>query len=380
MRYRLCALLLLCLCLAPLAVHADAVVKIMPLGDSITRGGPDTDTSFASYRYYLDDSLRASGYGVDFVGSVSSGYTKFVFDQNHEGHGGYTTGMMVGTSSFSPLAAWLAASPTPEIVLLHVGTNDALYGVPVATRLANVRSIIGLLRQKNPKVRVLVAKIIPTGNATLNRNSGLVDYNAALPSLAAGISTATSPVTVVDLYTGYDGVADNQPDGVHPKATGEKKMAAAWQRALAPILAAPTPTAATARPTTLPGTTATTTVRPGRRRPRDARGRELQHRRRGRRLSRRHGREPGRRVPDRGRRRRVALRRRVRRRVRPRRRMAEVHGPGRDCRPVHGRVPGRVVGHECPRHRGPGQRQPGGHGRGPERPARTTPGPRRRPR
>ncbi|MEN6517916.1 MAG: carbohydrate-binding protein [Methanospirillum sp.] len=259
MRYRLCALLLLCLCLAPLAVHADAVVKIMPLGDSITRGGPDADTPFASYRYYLDDSLRASGHGADFVGSLSSSYTKFVFDQNHEGHGGYTTGMMVGTSSFSPLAAWLAASPTPDIVLLHVGTNDALNGVPVATRLANVRSIIGLLRQKNPKVRVMVAQIIPTGNATLNRNSGLVDYNSALPSLAAGISTAASPVTVVDLSAGYAGVADNQPDGIHPKATGERKMATAWQRALAPVLAAATPTrtTTTAVPTTKPTTAAT---------------------------------------------------------------------------------------------------------------------------
>ena len=76
MRFRLCPVLLLCLCLAPLAVHADAVVKIMPLGDSITRGGPGADTPYPSYRYYLDESLRASGYGVDFVGSTSSAYAR----------------------------------------------------------------------------------------------------------------------------------------------------------------------------------------------------------------------------------------------------------------------------------------------------------------
>ncbi len=260
MRYRLCSVLLLCLCCAVLAVPAGAAMKIMPLGDSITRGGPGADTAFASYRYYLDASLRASGYGADFVGSLASDYTRFIFDQQHEGHGGYTTGMMVGTPSFSPLVSWLAASPTPEIVLLHVGTNDALNGVPVAARLANVKQIVTLLRQRNPKVRVMVAQIIPTANATLNLKSGLVEFNTALPSLVAGISTEASPVTVVDLYTGYDGVADNQPDGIHPRATGERKMAAAWQRALMPVLAAasPTattkPTAATPKPNAIPGT------------------------------------------------------------------------------------------------------------------------------
>ncbi|MEN6343335.1 MAG: GDSL-type esterase/lipase family protein, partial [Methanospirillum sp.] len=262
MRYRLCSVLLLCLCLASLAAHAGAVVKIMPLGDSITRGGTDAATPYPSYRYYLDTSLRSAGFGVDFVGSTSSGYTKFVFDQQHEGHGGYTTGMLVGTSSFSPLAAWLAASPTPEIVLLHIGTNDALTGVPVATRLANVRSIVGLLRQKNPKVRVMVAKIIPTSDSARNAQQ-IAPFNAALPSLAAGLSTASSPVTVVDLYSGYDGVADNQPDGIHPKTTGEKKIAAAWQRALAPVLAAATPTRSpTTRPPTTVPTTVATTARP----------------------------------------------------------------------------------------------------------------------
>ncbi len=253
MRYRLCPVLLLCLCLAPLAVPGDAVVKIMPLGDSITRGDTWSSSPHPSYRYYLDDSLRAQGFAVDFVGSTSSAFSRFVFDQQHEGHGGYTTGMMAGSASSSPLAAWLAASPTPEIVLLHVGTNDALTGVPLATRLANVRSIVTILRQKNPTVRVLVAQIIPTANATFDAQSDLVAYNKALPGLAAGLSTPSSPVSVVDLYTGYSGVADNQADGIHPKTSGEKKMAAAWQRALVPVLSA---TPATTKPTTKPTTPA----------------------------------------------------------------------------------------------------------------------------
>jgi len=262
MTLRVLSLLIICICIAPLAVQADAAVKVMPLGDSITRGGSWTTSPYPSYRYYLDESLRASGYSLDFVGSTSTAFTKFAFDQNHEGHGGYTTGMMVGTPSFSPLAAWLASSPAPDIVLLHVGTNDALEGIPLATRIANMKKIVSILRQKNPGVRVLMAQIIPTGDAGLNSKGLLLDFNRALPSIAAGLSTPTSPVAVVDLFTGYDGVADNQPDGIHPKTSGERKMAGAWHRALAPVLSRMSPGPGTTVPTVRPTVTRTTQAVP----------------------------------------------------------------------------------------------------------------------
>ncbi|HOV67371.1 MAG TPA: hypothetical protein PLI31_03310, partial [Methanoregulaceae archaeon] len=87
MRYLLCSVLLICLCLGPLVVHADASVRIMPLGDSITRGGAQPDSPYPSYRYYLYQSLTAAGYSVDFVGSISDPrFAKFTFDQQHEGH------------------------------------------------------------------------------------------------------------------------------------------------------------------------------------------------------------------------------------------------------------------------------------------------------
>ncbi len=255
MRY-LCSVLLLCLCFGSLVVLADASVTIMPLGDSVSRGGSQADSPYPSYRYYLYQSLTASGYSVDFVGSTSAPtYTKFSFDQQHEAHSGYTTGKMVGTTASSPLKSWLAAAPIPDIVLLHVGTNDVIQQVPMATRLANVETIIGLLRQKNPKVRVLMAQIIPTGDSFRNSNSGLISFNQALPALAARLSTSASPVTIIDQYSGYSGVADNQADGIHPKTEGERKMAAKWQAALVPLLAAaPTPT-----PTKAPTTTQTNT-------------------------------------------------------------------------------------------------------------------------
>jgi len=73
----------------PARAHAQTV-RVMPLGDSIT----ESQTGFASYRYWLWHQLQDFGFCVDFVGSQSgvNGTPKFPdFDQDHEGHTGWRT-------------------------------------------------------------------------------------------------------------------------------------------------------------------------------------------------------------------------------------------------------------------------------------------------
>ena len=67
---------------------ADAVNKIMPLGDSITRGiaGSTDDTGYRRSLYF---ALVGAGFPVDFVGNHNDGIPDD-FDKNHEGHGGWT--------------------------------------------------------------------------------------------------------------------------------------------------------------------------------------------------------------------------------------------------------------------------------------------------
>ena len=223
-----------------LVIHADATVNILPIGDSITRGGSSADSPYPSYRYLLWNYLKTGGYDVNFVGSTTfPTFSSFSYDQNHEGHSGYTTGMeLSGDSSNDPqakLSNWLKLY-TPDIVLLHIGTNDVIRQVPLSQRLSNVALIIDTLRADNPNVKILLAQIIPTSDIFRNQNSGLITYNNALPGLAAQKSTPQSPVIVVDQYTGYDGFRDNQYDGIHPQTSGEKKMADRWYAALVPLL------------------------------------------------------------------------------------------------------------------------------------------------
>ena len=111
-----------------IASPANAVIRIMPLGDSITQGiasGVSDEDYMVSYRKALWDLLVADGYEMDFVGSLNNGLA--VFDDSdladHEGHSGWRDDAIVnGRPGEGKLEDWLIAE-RPNIVLLHIGTN-----------------------------------------------------------------------------------------------------------------------------------------------------------------------------------------------------------------------------------------------------------------
>lgn len=228
-----------------LASAGAASTTILPLGDSITHGSfdPQTGSAHLSYRYWLWTGLRANGYDVDFVGSLSTPNFSIAFDNDNEGHAGHTSGEVLGS-----LPTWLAASDPPAIALVHLGTNDAIAGIPPSETVRNLSGIVSLLRARNPGVAVLIARLIPTSSEEVNR--ALVVLNEEIGGLQS-LDRPGSPVIVVDQFSGYDGVRDNRDGGVHPSASGEAKMAARWMEALLPLL--PVPTVPTAAPTATPG-------------------------------------------------------------------------------------------------------------------------------
>jgi hypothetical protein len=69
-----------------------------------------------------------------------------------------------------------------------------------------------------------------------------VALNAQIPAWAQSISTAQSPVSVVDQWTGFDDATDTV-DGVHPNDSGNAKMAARWFTPLAALLSGTSATA-----------------------------------------------------------------------------------------------------------------------------------------
>ena len=234
-RYLFCLVLLL----GSVGLLPAAAVKIMPLGDSITHGF----TNANSYRRVLWKLLTNSGYSVDFVGSLTTGYDGPVpnpdFDLNHEGHRGYETYQIRDN-----INAWATANP-PDIVLLHIGTNDAKSHTNATTTTNLIAQIIDLLRVVNPNVKILLAQIIPlNGNGT---NAFYPPYNLpadwpyvlalnqVIPALVAAKTTGPSPVILVDQFSDFNLLTDLF-DGLHPNAVGESKMASKWFDALQGVL------------------------------------------------------------------------------------------------------------------------------------------------
>jgi hypothetical protein len=198
----------------------------MALGDSITQSAG----GFASYRYFLYQQLLSQGYDVDFVGHQ---YDNFGgpprwsdFDQWHEGYGGWHV------AHFVPVIHELASDTQPDIVLVHIGTNDTLSSYPVATSIDELGTVIDELRDVNPAVSVLLAKVLPI----FNRGVSVDPFNAAIEVLATERDTPTSRVLAVDLNTGFELNVHLGDDGLHPTEVGEELMAERWLGALSTLI------------------------------------------------------------------------------------------------------------------------------------------------
>ena len=212
---------------APTGSPPPEPVRIMPLGDSITQGDSDHDT----YRRPLWLSLRAEGYEVDFVGSLRVNHRgpppSRDFDLDHEGHWGFRVDEILDR-----VRGW-AESGRPDVVLVHLGSNDVFQDESLSSTLEELRAVIQAIRGVRPECTFLLAQIIPTRNAGANR--GIRELNDAIPELAGSLSTSVSPVLVVDQFTGFD-AATQTYDGVHPNPAGEIHLSERWLASLREVL------------------------------------------------------------------------------------------------------------------------------------------------
>jgi hypothetical protein len=191
-------------------------IRIWPFGDSIT-GMP------GCWRAYLWRQLQTDGYkNIHFVGSVRGDDCGFDYDRYHDGHAGYQiTDVAAGKYPFD---SWLA-NGDPNITLIHYGTNDCMMGKSIQSQLDAFTWVLNKLRLKNPKAVVIIAKIIPISSATAEKNNEAL--NAQIDGWATTHTTADSPITIVDQWTGFSAATDLR-DGVHPNTGGEQKMAKVW--------------------------------------------------------------------------------------------------------------------------------------------------------
>jgi hypothetical protein len=223
---------LLAICLGS-GLAFSATLRIAPLGDSITQA----NVSHYSYRYNLWIKLVDAGADFDLVGSMDSNlwgnpswpeHAGQSFDPDHEGHFGWEANeILAGRPGEGRLETWLQGY-TPDVVLMHLGTNDAVHGQSTESTVSELEAIIDLLQVDNPQVVILLARLIPS---TDTLGGAIPPLNAEMDGIADRKRTPLSRIIVVDQYTGFDPWADLY-DAWHPNAQGEEKMAQRWFEAL----------------------------------------------------------------------------------------------------------------------------------------------------
>jgi acyl-CoA thioesterase I len=173
---------------------------LVAFGDSLTAGAE------GSYPWYLQRDLDRAGYHWRVI---------------NEGVAGDTT-----TNGLARIPTVLAQRP--EIVILELGGNDGLRGVPVEATRANLEEIITALLDRH--ITVMLAGI------TLPPNYG-VDYirpfEQMYKDLAARHHLAFLPFLLEDVAL-VPGMMSE--DGIHPTVRGNEGVARNVYRVLKPLL------------------------------------------------------------------------------------------------------------------------------------------------
>ena len=186
--------------------NVSASPKIIAFGDSLTAGFGLEENQ--SYPYLLQQKLRSEGYDYEVVNAGVSGDTSL---------GGLER------------IDWTLETENAQILILELGANDLLRGVPPARMKDNLDKIIQKAKVKN--IKILLAGMIapPTMGADYQR-----DFSNAFPDLAEKHKVAYLPFLL-------DGIALqkqlNQADGIHPNPEGTRMMMENVYKELQPLLA-----------------------------------------------------------------------------------------------------------------------------------------------
>ncbi len=179
--------------------------KILAFGDSLTAGFGLSEKE--SYPYLLQERLKAEGYDYEVVNAGASGDTSL---------GGLER------------ADWVLDQDNAEILILELGANDLLRGIPVAKMKSNLDQIIRKAKARNLKVLLCGMLAPPSMGAEYQR-----EYTRAFPDLAAEHKVAFLPFLLENVAMNRE---LNQGDGIHPNARGTQIMADNIYAALKPLL------------------------------------------------------------------------------------------------------------------------------------------------
>jgi acyl-CoA thioesterase-1 len=185
---------------SPVPSKPDNRPVIVAFGDSLTAGyGVDAGFSYPDFLQKEIDEYRVVNAGIS---------------------GDTTSGGLARIGSVTGLA--------PKIVILELGGNDGLRGLPLTTTRANLEQMIVELRKSG--ARVALAGI------TLPPNYG-PDYIREFEKIYKDLAAKYKLPFIPFLLEGVVGVPGMmQPDGIHATVKGNEVVARLVMRTLKPLL------------------------------------------------------------------------------------------------------------------------------------------------
>jgi acyl-CoA thioesterase I len=196
---------------APLAIvcligAAAPPKNILFLGDSITAGyGLEPSQAYPAL---IQAKIDAKGWNFKAINAGQSGDT--------------TAG---GLNRLN----WLLRNRI-DVLVLELGGNDGLRGLPAETSKKNLQAIIDGTKAKYPEAKIILAgmKVPPNMGADYAKQ-----FNLIFPELARKNQAALIPF----ILEGVGGVRElNLADGIHPTAKGHERVAANVWKVLGPVL------------------------------------------------------------------------------------------------------------------------------------------------
>ncbi|HEX9663663.1 MAG TPA: arylesterase [Candidatus Binatia bacterium] len=176
----------------------------------------------------LGDSITA-GYGLDSEQSYPALLQKKIDAKNWDfrvvnaGQSGDTSAGGLGRLD------WLLKNRV-DVLVLELGGNDGLRGLPVETMRKNLQAIIDRTKKKYPNAKVILAgmKVPP--------NMGR-DYGAKFEATFRDLAKRNKAALIPFVLEGVGGMRElNLPDGIHPTAKGQEVVAANVWKVLQPAL------------------------------------------------------------------------------------------------------------------------------------------------
>jgi lysophospholipase L1-like esterase len=220
-------------------------LKIMPLGNSITRGYTDpVPDDFNGYRKKLKLLTEDQGLNFDFVGHRVDGNFD---DKQHDGNGGWHANHWAGhpKSLLDSVSIFINAN-LPDVVLLQIGTNDvgsyyfAANDNTIDTTVSDISKMLDSIYNVGPDIFIILAKIVNREDdpisLTINETATTTAFNNALGIMANSRIANGDKLKLIDMENALLYPDDLCIDGVHPNSIGYDKMAQVWIDAIVDIL------------------------------------------------------------------------------------------------------------------------------------------------